>query len=59
MRFGDISIVSDRFGATLTHHGEVRPLLTALAALELRDVRIKEVSLDEVFMDFYRDEAAS
>jgi hypothetical protein len=37
----------------------VRPLLSALAALDLRDVRIKEVSLDEVFMDFYRDEAAS
>lgn len=51
----------DRNGGrvTLTHHGEVRPLLSALAALDLRDVRIKEVSLDEVFMDFYRDEAAS
>ena len=44
---------------TLAHHGEVRPLLTALAALDLRDVRIEEVSLDTVFMDYYRDEATA
>jgi ABC-2 type transport system ATP-binding protein len=51
----------DRTGSrvTLAHHGEVRPLLTALAALDLRDVRIEEVSLDEVFMDYYRDEATA
>jgi ABC-2 type transport system ATP-binding protein len=44
---------------TLTHHGEIRPLLAALAALEVRDVRIEEVSLDTVFMDYYRDEASA
>jgi len=51
----------DRIGGrvTLTHHGEVRPLLTALAALDVRDVRIEEVSLDTVFMDYYRDEATA
>jgi len=51
----------DRTGGrvTLAHHGEVRPLLAALATLELRDVRIEEVSLDEVFMDYYRDEATA
>jgi len=51
----------DRTGGrvTLTHHGEVRPLLTALAALDVRDVRIEEVSLDTVFMDYYRDEATA
>jgi len=51
----------DRTGSrvTLAHHGEIRPLLTALAALDLRDVRIEEVSLDEVFMDYYRDEATA
>ncbi|MCX6392329.1 MAG: ABC transporter ATP-binding protein [Actinobacteria bacterium] len=51
----------DRTGSrvTLAHHGEVRPLLTALAALDLHDVRIEEVSLDEVFMDYYRDEATA
>ena len=51
----------DRTGSrvTLTHHGEVRPLLAALAALDLHDVRIEEVSLDKVFMDYYRDEATA
>jgi len=51
----------DRTGGrvTLTHHGEVGPLLVALAALQLRDVRIEEVSLDTVFMDYYRDEATA
>jgi len=51
----------DRTGGrvTLTHHGEVGPLLAALAALDLRDVRIEEVSLDTVFMDYYRDEATA
>ena len=51
----------DRTGGrvTLMHHGEVGPLLTALAALDLHDVRIEEVSLDTVFMDYYRDEATA
>ena len=51
----------DRIGprVTLAHHGDVRPLLTALAALDLHDVRIEEVSLDTVFMDYYRDEATA
>lgn len=48
----------DRTGGrvTLTHHGDVQPLIAALAGLALRDVRIEEVSLDQVFMDYYRDE---
>ena len=44
-------------GRTFTHHGPVEPLLAALAALPLLDVRIQEASLDEVFMEYYGDES--
>ncbi|MFM7693396.1 MAG: hypothetical protein ACKO7U_03670, partial [Actinomycetota bacterium] len=49
----------DRTGgrATFSHHGEVGPLLAALAALAPRDVRIQEASLDEVFMEYYGEAA--
>ena len=49
----------DRAGgrATFSHHGELGPLLTALAALAPRDVRIQEASLDEVFMEYYGEAA--
>ena len=50
----------DRAGArrTYSHHGPIQPLLVALAALPLRDVRIQEASLDEVFMEYYGEEQA-
>ncbi len=50
----------DRVGArvTLTHQGDVRPLLEALTLLALTDVRIEEASLDQVFMEYYRDHEA-
>jgi len=49
----------DRTGgrATFSHHGEVGPLLAALAALDPVDVRIQEASLDEVFMEYYGEVA--
>jgi ABC-2 type transport system ATP-binding protein len=43
--------------ATFSHHGEVGPLLAALAALDPVDVRIQEASLDEVFMEYYGEAA--
>ncbi len=45
----------DRNGArvVLHHHGDIRPLLVALSALDLDDVRIEEASLDQVFMEYY------
>ena len=52
--------LTDRTGTrvTLQHHGDVGPLLQALSLLDLHDVRIEEVSLDEVFMEYYRDHEA-
>ena len=49
----------DRTGAraTFSHHGEIGPLLAALAALDPVDVRIQEASLDEVFMEYYGEAA--
>ena len=48
----------DRTGTrrTFSHHGPIQPLLAALAALPLHDVRIQEASLDEVFMEYYGEE---
>ena len=48
----------DRIGArrTYSHHGPIQPLLAALAALPVVDVRIQEASLDEVFMEYYGEE---
>jgi len=45
----------DRNGSrvTLAHQGAVGPLVTALASLDLLDVRIEEASLDQVFMEYY------
>jgi len=53
--------LTDRTGTrvTLQHHGDVGPLLQALGLLDLHDVRIEEVSLDEVFMEYYRDHEAT
>ena len=53
--------LTDRTGTrvTLQHHGDVGPLLQALSLLDLHDVRIEEVSLDEVFMEYYRDHEAT
>ena len=39
-------------------HGPIQPLLAALAALPVLDVRIQEASLDEVFMEYYGEEQA-
>ena len=49
----------DRSGArrTFTHHGPIQTLLGQLAGLPVLDVKIQEASLDEVFMDYYGDEA--
>ncbi|MGI9116239.1 MAG: ABC transporter ATP-binding protein [Gaiellales bacterium] len=40
---------------TFAHHGPIQPLLAALAALPVVDVKIQEASLDEVFMEYYGD----
>ena len=51
----------DRNGTrrAFSHTGEIGPLLAALGALELRDVRIEDASLDEVFMEYYDDRQQS
>ncbi len=53
--------LTDRSGTrvALQHHGDVGPLLQALSLLDLHDVRIEEVSLDAVFMEYYRDHEAT
>lgn len=43
----------------LTHHGPVRPLLEAIAALDPLDARIEEAPLDEVFLEYYGDAGAT
>ena len=42
----------------LDYLGDAAALLAALAALPITDVRIEEPGLDEIFLSYYRSEAA-
>lgn len=43
---------------TLDYHGEAAALVAALATLPIRDVRIEEPGLDEIFLSYYHEGGA-